>query len=69
MVLSSSERGRTKLRIIPSGSLVEVRSKVERYQHLRRSRSQLVQIIRTMLRVMDEMEEIRREEMSSGEDG
>jgi hypothetical protein len=69
MVLSSSEKGQTRLQTIPRGSLVEVRSKVERYQKLRRSRSQLVQIIRTMLRVMDEMEEIRREEMSSGEGG
>lgn len=67
MVLSSSERGRTKLRIIPRGSLVEVRSKVQRYQALRRSRSQLVQTFGKMLRVLDEMEEMRREEMSSGE--
>ncbi len=69
MVLSSSEKGRTRLRVIPRGSLLEVKSKVQRYQALRRSRSQLVQTFRSMLRVLDEMEEIRRDEMSSGESG
>lgn len=69
MVLSSSEKGRTRLRIIPRGSLLEVKSKVQRYQALRRSRSQLVQTFRKMLQVLDEMEEIRREEMFSGESG
>jgi hypothetical protein len=69
MVLSSSEKGRTRLRIIPLGSLLEVKRKVQRYQALRRSRSQLVQSFREMLQVLDEMEEIRREEMSSGESG
>ena len=69
MVLSSSEKGRTKLRVIPRGSLLEVKRKVQRYQALRRSRSRLVQTFRKMLQVLDEMEEIRREEMSSGESG
>lgn len=69
MVLSSSERGRTRLRVIPRGSLLEVKSKVERYQRLRRSRSQLVKTFRKMLQVFDEMEDARREEMSSGDSG
>ena len=69
MVLSSSERGRTRLQVIPRGSLFEVKSKVQGYQKLRRSRSQLVSTFRTMLQVMDEMEEMRREEMPSGRDG
>jgi len=69
MVLSSSERGRTRLRIIPFGSLLEVKRKVQRYQALRRSRRQLVQTFKEMLQVLDEMEEIRREEVSSGESG
>jgi hypothetical protein len=69
MVLSSSERGRTRLRIISLGSLLEVKRKVQRYQALRRSRSQLVQTFKEMLQVLDEMEESRREEVSSGESG
>lgn len=69
MVLSSSEGGRTRLRVIPRGSLLEVKSKVERYRRLRRSRSQLVQTFKEMLRVLDEMEDARRQEMSSGDSG
>lgn len=69
MVLSSSEKGRTRLRVIPRGCLLEVKREVQGYQALRRSRSQLVQIFRKMLQVLDEMEEIRREEMSSGDSG
>jgi len=69
MVLSSSEGGRTRLRVIPRGSLLEVKSKVERYQRLRRSRSRLVQSFKEMLRVLDEMEEARRQEMNSGDSG
>ena len=67
MVLSSSERGRTRLLIIPHGFLLEVKSKVQRYQKLRRSRRRLIEVQRKMLHVMDEMDEMRREEMSSGE--
>ena len=64
MVVSASERGRTRLRVIPQGFLVEVQSKVRRYQELRRARSRLVEIHRKMLQVLDEMEGIRREEPS-----
>ncbi|MFQ5800724.1 MAG: DUF6788 family protein [Candidatus Hydrothermarchaeales archaeon] len=66
MVLSSSEKGRTKLRVIPHGFLLEVKTKVQRYQKLRRSRQRLGEVHRKMLQVMDEMEAMRREEMSSG---
>ncbi len=66
MVLSSSEKSRTRLRIIPHGFLLEVKSKVQRYQRLRRSRQRLGEMHRKMLQVMDEMERMRREEMPSG---
>jgi len=68
MVLSSSEKGRTRLLIIPHGFLLEVKSKVQRYQKLRRTRRRLIEVQRKMLHVMDEMEEMRREEMPSGRD-
>lgn len=68
MVLSSSEKGRTRLRVIPPGSLLEVKSKVQRYQQLRRSRQRLGEGYRKMLQVMDEMEAMRREEMRPGGD-
>jgi len=65
MVVSASEEGRTILQVIPHGFLVEVERKVRRYQELRRARAKLVEIHRQMLRVMDEMEGMRREDLSS----
>ena len=66
MVLSSSEKGKTRLKVIPHGFLIEVKSKVQRYQKLRRSRRRLGEVHHKMLEVMDEMEAMRREEMPSG---
>ena len=64
MVVSASEGGKTRLGVIPNGSLVEVQTKVRRYQELRQVRARLGEIYRKMLRVMDQMEEMRREELS-----
>jgi len=63
MVVSASEKGKTKLRAIPHGFLVEVQTKVRRYQELRRVRARLIEVHKKMLQVMDEMEAMRREEM------
>ena len=63
MVLSASEKGKTMLRVIPHGFLVEIQIKVRRYQELRRARSRLVEVQREMIRVMDEMEGMRREQI------
>ena len=63
MVLSASEKGKTRLRVISHGFLVEVQIKVRRYQELRRARSRLVEVHRKMIRVMDEMEVMRREQI------
>jgi hypothetical protein len=65
MVVSASEGGKTRLQVIPDGFLVEVQGKVRRYQELRRVRARLGEIHRNMLKVMDEMEGMRREELSS----
>jgi len=67
MVVSASEKGKTRLRVIPRGFLVEVQQKVRRYQDLRRIRARLVAIHREMLKVLDEMEAIRREELPSSD--
>jgi hypothetical protein len=67
MVVSASEKGKTQLRVIPRGFLVEVQQKVGRYQELRRIRARLVAIHREMLRVLDEMEAMRREEIPSSD--
>jgi hypothetical protein len=63
MVLSASEKGKTKLRAIPNGLLVDVQTKVRRYQQLRRVRVQLIEVHKKMLQVIDEMESMRREEI------
>jgi len=61
MVVSASEKGRTKLRVIPRGLLVQVRVRVKRYQELRKARSRMVEVHRQMLQVMDEMAMMRQE--------
>ena len=65
MVVSASERGKTRLQVIPQGFLSEVQTKVRRYQEFRRVRARLGEIYRKMLKVMDEMEAMRREEVPS----
>lgn len=65
LVVSSSEKGKTRLQIIPQGFLVEVQSKVRRYQKLRRWRRRLGEVYTKMLEVMDEMEARRREGVRS----
>jgi len=65
MVLSASEGGRTQLQVIPSGLLVDIRIKVRRYQALRRSRARAGEIHKKMLHIMDQIEALRREDMSS----
>jgi len=67
MVVSASEKGRTRLRVIPRGFLVEVQERVRRYQELRRVRARFVTIHRKMLRVLDEMEAMRREELPASD--
>jgi len=65
MVLSASEKGKTQLRAIPRGFLVEVQTKVHRYQELRRARARLIEVHRKIVQLMDEMEAMRREELPS----
>jgi hypothetical protein len=63
MVLSVSEEGKTKLRVIPRGFLTDVRVMVRRHQRLRRARARLCRVHKEMLQIMDEMVGLRREEM------
>ena len=65
MVVSASEGGKSRLQVVPHGFLVEVEAKVRRYQELRRARARLVEVHQKMLQVMDEMEGIRREDLSA----
>jgi hypothetical protein len=63
MVVSASEGGKTRLRVIPHGFVPEVQAKVRRYQDLRRVRARLGELYRKILQVIDEMEAMRREEL------
>ena len=63
MVLSASEQGRTRLRVIPRGSVTAVRQKVAAYQRIRRVRARLVKTHQKMIEIIDQIEELRREEM------
>jgi len=63
MVVSASEKGKTRLRVIPSGVLIEVQVKVRRYQELRQARARLVGVHKKILQTMDEMEAMRREQV------
>ena len=67
MVVSASEKGKTRLRVIPKGFLVEVQIKVRRYQELRNARVQVVEVHKKILRTLDEMEAMRREEIPTTE--
>jgi len=67
MVVSASEKGKTRLRVIPRGFFVEVQGRVKRYQELRRVRGRVVVIHRQMLRVLDEMEAMRREQLPASD--
>jgi hypothetical protein len=67
MVVSASEKGRTRLRVIPRGFLVETQQKVGRYQELRRIRARMVANHLQMLKVLDEMEAMRREELPASD--
>jgi hypothetical protein len=64
MVVSASDKGKTRLQVIPSGFLAEVESKVRRYQQVRRCRARLVEAHKKMLYLMDQMEAMRRQEVS-----
>lgn len=63
MVVSASEKGKTQLRAIPQGFLVETQQRVRRYQQLRQARARIVEIQRQMLQIMDKMEAMRREQL------
>jgi hypothetical protein len=51
---------------VPRGFLVDTQQRVKRYQQLRRARARVVQIHRQMLKLMDAMEAMRRQDGSGG---
>ncbi|MBI3079745.1 MAG: hypothetical protein HYY85_22580 [Deltaproteobacteria bacterium] len=61
-VLSWSEGGRTRLRVIPAGRLEALRQRTRAYQQLRGARARLGAIHREMLTLIDQIERLRRQE-------
>ena len=61
MVLSWSERGKTRLFSIPPDRLAEVREKSEEYLRFRRTRARVSEICQGMVALLDRIEKLRRE--------
>ena len=62
MVLTWSEKGKSRLLSIPSARVGEVKKKSEQYLRFRRARARVTEIHREIIAVMDRIEELRREE-------
>ena len=61
MVLSWSERGKTRLFSIPPDRLAELREKSGEYLRFRRTRARVSQICQGMVALLDRIEKLRRE--------
>jgi hypothetical protein len=61
-VLSVSEEGRTRLRVIPPDQIAGLRVLTGRYQRFRRARARLVKVHRQMVAVIDHLAAARRKE-------
>jgi hypothetical protein len=61
MVLSWSEDGRHHLRSLPPAQVAAIRQKSEEYLRLRRARAEVSVILKKILAVLDQIQELRRE--------
>lgn len=62
MVLTWSEQGRHRLRSIPPAQLADLRKKSEAYLRFRRARAEVSVLHKKILKVLDQIQELRREE-------
>ncbi len=62
MVLTWSEKGKSRLLSLSSERVVEVKKKSEEYLRFRRARARVTEIHREILALMDRIEKLRREE-------
>lgn len=62
MVLSWSEEGKTRLFSIPPERLGKLREKSREYLRFRQARARVTEICREILAVLDQIENLRREE-------
>jgi hypothetical protein len=61
MVLTWSERGRTRMRSLSPEKVASIRPKSEEYLRFRRARAEVSVILNRILTVLDEIEDLRRE--------
>ncbi len=62
MVLTWSEQGRHHMRSIPLAQLADLRRKSEEYLRFRRARAELSVLHKKILKMVDQIQELRREE-------
>ena len=62
MVLTWSEKGKSRLLSLPSERVAEVKKKSEEYLRFRRARARVTEIHRDLLALLDRIEKLRREE-------
>ncbi len=62
MVLTWSEKGKSRLLSLPSERVAEVKKKSEEYLRFRRARARVTEIHRDLLALLDRMEKLRRAE-------
>ena len=62
MVLTWSEQGRSRMRSLPPGRVAELRQKSAEYLRFRRARAQVSVLHKEILAVLDQIQELRREE-------
>lgn len=66
MVLSWSEGGRSRLKVLKASQVEELRARTDAYRRLRQARVRLVKIGRQMVEIIDEIETLRRQEPDDG---
>ena len=62
MVLTWSEQGRHRMRSIPPARLAELRKKSAEYLRFRGARAEVAVLHKKILKVLDQIQELRREE-------
>jgi len=62
MVLTWSEKGKSRLLSLPSERVAEVQKKSKEYLRFRRARARVTEIHRDLLALLDRIEHLRREE-------
>jgi Family of unknown function (DUF6788) len=62
MVLTWSENGRTRMRSLPADRAADIRKKSREYLRFRRARAEVSVISKKILQVLDQIQELRREQ-------